>query len=514
MPDELEQAMGRRAFIGGAGALALTVAGQRLAGAQATPARPEVQPELVIDLDGPPDNLDPALTYSVRDWSILHSVYDALLHFGEDGTLVPLIAEEFSTEDSKVFHVKLREGLVFHDGSPVTSAAITRSVDHLKASESQIADLFGGITEVREIDELTAEIVTGEPSAWLPSQIAVWLVVFPESATPDSLATSPVGTGPYRFEAMDPGNSITLVRNEDYTWGSPKGAALAERVTFRFVPEAATRVADLTTDAAQLIVSLPFDQTTAVEDAGKTVLTEPILGMAFIRIATDTAPFDDRRVRQALNYSVDVQAIADALVGPNTRRLASVFPDPRGLGFDETLEPFPYDPDKARQLLAEADLADGFDSTIQLVAGSRTDIVEAAVAQLAEAGIRLTIETAELAAFNQAWPDDSAPPLRYATWRPMYDPHTFLSLVIDSAGFLSRHDNPKADDLIRAAAVEPDQAARAELYHELGRLLKDEPAAIYLWNLTSSYGISPDLTSWHPRGDEYVVPVATSGGDA
>jgi peptide/nickel transport system substrate-binding protein len=219
-------------------------------------------------------------------------------------------------------------------------------------------------------------------------------------------------------------------------------------------------------------------------------------------------------VRQALNYAVDVQAIADALVGPNTRRLASVFPDPRGLGFDESLEPFPYDPEKAGQLLADADLADGFDSTIQLVAGSRTDIVEAAVAQLAEVGVRLTIETAELAAFNQAWPDNSAPPLRYATWRPMYDPHTFLSLVIDSDGFLSRHNNPNADELIRAGAVEPDQEARAGLYHKLGRLLHDEPAAIYLWNLTSSYGVSADLTAWHPRGDEYVVPVATPGGDA
>jgi peptide/nickel transport system substrate-binding protein len=512
MHDVVKRSFGRRVLVGGAGAFALAVSGHRLVGAQASPEDVETRDELVIDLDGPPDNLDPALTYSVRDWSILHSVYDALLHFGEDGELVPLLAEEFSTEDAKVFHVRLRDGLTFHDGTPVTSSAITRAVEHLKASESQIADLFGGISEVREIDELTVEIVTDQPSAWLPSQIAVWLVLFPESATAESLAITPVGTGPYRFDAMDPGNSITLVRNEDYFVDSPKGTALADRVTFRFVPEAATRVADLSTDAAQLISEVPFDQIEAVEQAGDVALTTPILGIAFIRIATDTPPFDDPRVRRALNLAVDVQAIADALVGPDAQRLASVFPDPRGLGFDESLEPFPYDPDAAKALLVEAGLDDGFDSAIQLVAVSRTDVIEAAVAQLAEVGIRLTIEMAELAAFNQAWPDPEAPPLRYATWRPLYDPHSFLSLVVDSGGFLSRHDNPNVDELIRAAAVEPDQQQRAEFYHELGRLLQEEPAAIYLWNLTSSVGMSADLTGWTPRGDEYIVPVANPGG--
>lgn len=498
----------RRAFIGGASAFgASTLLPQGVMG-QATPDRGPLRTELVIDIDGPPDNLDPALTYSVRDWSILHSVYDALLHFGDDGELVPLLAEEFTTDDAKVFRVRLREGLTFHDGSPVTSDAIARAVEHLKTSKSQIADLFAGITEVRALDDLAAEIVCADPSPWLPSQVAVWLVLFPEGATPDALATAPVGTGPYRFGGLEPGMSVTLTRNPDYTWGSPKGIPLAEQVTFRFVPEAATRVADLTTGTAQLISQVPYDQTHAIEQGGGVVVTEPILGSAFVRIATDTPPFDDPRVGQALNLAVDVQAIAEALVGPGATRLASVFPDSRGLGFDADLPPFDYDPDAARALLAEAGLADGIDTTIQLVAGSRTDIVEAMVAQLAEVGIRLTIETVELAAFNQAWPDADAPPLRYATWRPFYDPHTFLSLVVDSGGFLSRYSNPGADELIRAAAAEPDPGMREVLYQRLGKLLQDAPAAIYLWNLTATYGLAPDITGWQPRGDEYLVPVA------
>jgi peptide/nickel transport system substrate-binding protein len=341
--------------------------------------------------------------------------------------------------------------------------------------------------------------------------MAVWLALFPESATPESLASNPVGSGPYIFEAHDPGNSVSLVRNDAYTWGSPKGTALAERVTFRFVPESATRVADLTTGTAQIVSAIPVDQLQAIEDAGHTVITTPILGTTFIRIATDVTPFDDARVRQALNYGVDVQTIADAIVGPNATRLASFFPDPRALGYDESLEPFPYDPDRARALLAEAGLADGFDAEIEVVASSRTDVVEAVVAQLEEVGIRLKMVTTELAAFNQGWPKADAPALRYASWRPMYDPHTFLSLVIDSEGFLSRFENVKADELIAAATIEPDPNIREEIYQRLGALLQEEPAGIYLWNAIANYGVTNEFLNWTPRGDQYIVPTDMPG---
>lgn len=480
------------------------------ASAQATPSASPVaaRPELVIDLSGPPDHLTPALTYSVRDWSILHSVYDALLDFGPDGNLMPLAAEEFASDDGMTFRIRLREGMTFHDGTPVTTAAISRSIAHLQNAESQISGMFSGVTEVREIDELNAEIVTEAPSAWLPAQMAVWCVLLPESATDDSLETAPVGSGPYIFESMEAGSQITLRRNPDYLTGGPKGSALAERVVFRFVPEAATRVADLSTGAAQIVTDVPSDQIAEIETSGNVALSAPILGTAFVRIATDVAPFDDPRVGQALNHAIDVQAIADALVGEGARRIASVFPDPRGLGFNEALQPFAYDPDKARALLAEAGYADGFEAQIETVSGSRIDVVEAIVGYLAEVGVRLSIVTSDLAAFNQGWPDEAAPPLRYATWRPFYDPQTFLQLVIASEGYLSRYTNPDADALVQEGATSPDNEDRQAVYETLGEELQRFPAAIYLWNLISTYGVASDLEGWEPRGDEYVLPVS------
>lgn len=479
--------------------------------AQSTPvASPAaaILPEIVIDLSGPPDHLTPALTYSVRDWSILHSIYDSLLVFDADGKLLPLAAEEFSSDDGMTFRVRLREGLTFHDGTPVTTAAITRSIEHIQGSESQISGLFSVVTEVREIDELNGEIIAATPSAWLPSQIAVWGVLLPESATEEALETAPVGSGPYIFDSYEAGSAITLRRNPDYFFGSPKGSALAERAVFRFVPEAATRVADLSTGAAHIVTDVPADQLPEVEASGNLAVSSPILGTALVRIATDVAPFDNPLVGQALNHAVDVQAIADALVGEGSNRIASIFPDARGLGFNPSLEPFAYDPDRARELLTEAGYADGLDAEIETVTGSRVDIVESIVAYLADVGIRLSIVTSDLAAFNQGWADDTAPALRYATWRPFYDPQTFLQLVINSEGFLSRYANPDADALIAEGAQASTNEERQALYEELGRELQEIPAAIYLWNLVSNYGVSPDLTGWQPRGDEYVLPVS------
>lgn len=494
----------RRKFV--ASSVAAGLVPSMMAAGQSTPV-PELLEELVIDLSGSPDHLTPATSYSTRDWSVIHAIYDSLLDFGPDGSIQPQAAETFETDDAITFRVKLREGMRFHDGSPVTTAAITRNVEHIQNADSQISELYDVIEEVREIDDLTAEIVCAEPAAWLPSQMVVWGVLLPEGFTEESLASAPVGSGPYIFEEWAPGSHISLVRNVGYLSGTPKGDPMAERVTYRFVPEAATRVADLSSGQAHIVAEIPHDQISGIEQGGNRAITSSILGTAFIRIASDTEPFDNPLVGQALNHAVDVESIADALVSPEARRLASVFPDPRGIGFDASLEPFSYDPARAKELLKEAGIEEGIDAEIQVVAGSRIDVVEAVVAQLEEVGVRLEIVATELAEFNQDWPNDRAPALRYATWRPMYDPFTFLRLVINSEGFLSRYDNPAADELIAAGAVEPDTGERNAIYQELGRELQEHPAAIYLWNLVSTVGVAANLEGWKPRGDEYVLPL-------
>jgi peptide/nickel transport system substrate-binding protein len=502
----------RRDLIQGAAAGSLA-AGFGLAKIQTTygqtPESAVLLDEMVIDLSAVPESIDPALAYSPRDWSIVHSIYDSPVGFTEDGTIQPLAAETFETVDDVTYEIVLRAGLTFHDGTPVTSAAITRSVAYMQESESQAASLFAGITQVEEVDELTARIVSDLPSPWLPAQLAVWLLLIPEGFTADEALASPLGSGPYRFDSQEQGNSITLTRNPDYTWGSPKGIPMAERLTYRFVPESSTRIADLSTGASQLIAEIPTDQLPAVSDGGALPVEVGVVASHWIRIATDAAPFDSPAVRQALNFAIDVEGISQALVSSESHRLASLFPDARSLAFNPDLAPYTYDPEKAQSLLAEAGFGDGFETSMEITNAARVDVAEAIAAQLGEVGISVTIKVSEYTEFNSGWKNPEAPALRMVTWGPLYDPHTLLSLVFASEGFLSRYANPDVDDLINGAAIETDPAARAELYQELSAVMFEDAPAVYLWNLTSGYGVAENAEAWQPRGDEYVIATVT-----
>lgn len=497
----------RRAFLasaGIAGAGLLVIPGLGRAVSAQAPA-PELLPELVIDLSGDPESIDPAIAYAARDWSIVHSIYDALVGIAAEGSIQPLAAETFEAVDDRTFEATLRKGMTFHDGTPVTADAVVRGVEHLQNGDSKVIDLFRPITKVEVDDDLTVRLVCDTPCPWLPAQLAVWHVLLPEGATADTLASAPVGSGPYRFVSYEHGSQLELERNPDYVASDVKGAALAERAVYRFVPEATTRVADLSTGSAQLIAEVPLDQAPAVEDGDATFVASGVVGSAWIRIATDVTPFDDVRVRQALNLALDVEAIAQSLVSPEAHRLASLHPDERSMGFDPAIPAYDYDPGKARELLAEAGVGDGLGMTLEITTAAPQAVAEAIVAQWAEVGINATIQASEYAAFNATWTDTSAPPARMVTWSPLYDPHTLLSLVFAGAGFLSRYDNAEVSDLIASAAVEPDPETRAATYRKLAGVMHDDAPAVFLWNLVANYGVADVASAWKPRGDEYVL---------
>ena len=221
---------------------------------------------------------------------------------------------------------------------------------------------------------------------------------------------------------------------------------------------------DLISDASQLVRAVPFDELELVAEAAE-VVAQPIAGCAFVRIPTDVAPFDNPSVRLAMNHAVDVDAIIASLLGGNGVRLANIFV-PGGLGYDEALAPHAYDPELARQLLAEAGYPDGFSTRLAYTTGDRADLAAAIAGQLAAVGIDAELEPVETATFNATWQDPEAAPLRFLTWRPLFDPYTLLSLVISNTGFLSRYDDPEAQALIEAGAVETDPEERDRIYRD------------------------------------------------
>jgi peptide/nickel transport system substrate-binding protein len=285
-----------------------------------------------------------------------------------------------------------------------------------------------------------------------------------------------------------------------------KGDPIAEEVVYRFVPEVTTRMADLTAGQAHIITEVPHDQIATVAGQGNTGIEHAVVGSHWIRIATDVAPFDLPEVRQALNHAIDAEAIAQALVSPESHRLSSLFPDDRSLAFNPDLVPYTYDPDRARTLLDSVGV-DSIDVEMEITSAARVDVAEAIAAQLGEVGINVSIVVSEYGACNANWVEPSAPALRLVTWGPLYEPQTLLGLVFHGSGYLSRYHNDEVDTLIDAGAAETDLEARRSIYAELTQVMYDDVPAVYLWNLAAGYGVAPLAAAWSSRGDEYVLPL-------
>ena len=511
--------LGTSAAIGLAGSAALLHRPTTLAQTPAATPVPPALDALAIDLPVEPPTLDPALVYDSDGWSVIHSIYDSLVIYGPDGTLRPLLAESWDLSDPAAITFRLRGGITFHDGQPLTSHDVAATFRHLldPATASQAAGNFTAISGIDEIDPLTVRLGLSAAAPYLLSQIAAYGAILPASVLEQGsdLSANPVGTGPYRFTGWQRGQQLTLTANPAYS-GATKGWPLARTATFRFVPDATTEVADLRSGTAQIIRSVSIDQAADVDASGiAKVVVAPLSGLTFVRIASDTPPFDNPRVRQALNYAVDVNSILAALVRGEASgiggRLATLL-DPTSIGYDPALAPYPYDLDRARALLKMAGVRDGLKVAMEIAGSDGQSIAEAIAGQLGDAGLDVSVNVVENAAFNATWQDPSAAPLRLVTWTPLFDPYSLLGLVVASDGGLSRYHNDQADALIAAGATTPDPTARAAAYQQLGGVLHDDPPAIFLYGLVARPGVATSIPTWTPRPDGYLLPVA--GGDS
>ena len=492
----------RRTLLAGTG---LAAAAPRLGlQAQPTPVATEIAAEVVIDLPAEPVNIHPAQAYSDLEWSIVHSIFDALIGFDADGTLLPIAAERFELVDDVTWEVTLRPNMSFHDGSPVTAAAVVRGFDLISGSDSLVADIFGVMASVEAVDDLTARIVVAAPSPWLPSQMASWHVLIPEQFNADT----PVGSGPYVFEKWSKGEEIALRRFEGYGPGTTKGVAIAEMIRYHFVPDVTTRSSNVLSGTSDIATFMPIDALSAFAGDEVHLKTTAVAGSWFVRIANNAAPFDDVRVRQALNLALDLDAFVGVLVHEGSERIASIYPGPVSMGFDTDLAPYAFDPEAARALLTEAGYPDGIDVQMEVASDASTSVCEAIISQWAEVGVRVALVVSDLGSFNAGWTDPEAPALRMASWSPLFDPSTLLNLVFHSDGVLSRYQNEAADDLIEAGGAAINEGERIEAYRTLGSELHEDAAAVFLWNLVNVAGVTERASRWTPRPDQWVLALA------
>ena len=314
-----------------------------------------------------PPNLDPtAGAAAAIDEVVYANVFEGLTRFGPDGSVLPALAESWEiAPDGLSWVFTLREGVTFHDGLPMTAEDVAFSFERAMADDSTNAQkqLFEGINSVNVIDDRTVEIGLDTPKGALLWNLAWGDAVIVSPASAETNATDPVGTGPFRFERWVQGDQVELVRNAEY-WGEP---AALDGVTFKFISDPTAAFAAMMAGDIDAFPNFPAPENLAQFQADPrfSVIVGTTEGETILAMNNARAPFDDVRVRRAVAHAIDRSAIIDGAMFGYGTPIGSHFA-PHHPAYEDLTGMSAYDPEMARALLAEAGLADGFETTLTL----------------------------------------------------------------------------------------------------------------------------------------------------
>ena len=418
------------------------------------------QASLTLGMQLEPPILDPtAGAAAAIDEVVYANVFEGLTRFAPDGSILPGLAESWEiAPDGLSWAFTLREGVSFHDGLPLTAEDVVFSFDRAVAEGSTNAQqqLFSGIAEVTAIDDRTVEIALDEPKGSLLFNLAWGDAVIVSPASADTNATNPIGTGPFRFAGWVQGDRVELERNPDY-WGEP---ARLDRVTFRFISDPTAAFAAMMAGDIDAFPVFPAPENLAQFEADPRfqVIVGSTEGETILGINNARAPLDDLRVRQAIAHAIDRQAIIDGAMFGYGTPIGSHFAPHHPAHVDLT-EASAYDPERARALLAEAGLAEGFTTTLTLPPPSYARRGgEIIAAQLRAVGIEAQIANVE-----------------WAQWlEQVFNGHDFDLTVISHTepmdieiyarpDYYFGYDDPVMRALIAGLDANADEGERAEI---------------------------------------------------
>ncbi|MBB4004951.1 MAG: ABC transporter substrate-binding protein [Aurantimonas endophytica] len=486
--------------------------------AVAAPAMAQTPPDvLVVGQVAEPKSLDPQAVTATNDFRILVNLYDGLVRFRK-GTMEvePALATSWTiSDDGLTYRFQLREDVTFHDGTAFDAAAVKFTFDRMLEADHPfhstgpfpLAFFFSAVEEVTVVDPLTVEFVLREPFAPFLSALAypTGLIVSPAAVaeTGTEFGRRPVGTGPFRFDAWEPDAKVAISRNDDYWADAPE----LEAVEFKPIVDAAARTAQMLAGEIDLMVEAPAaNLATFRADPGFVVHEEAGPHLWFLILNTKEGPFADKRVRQAVNYAIDKQAIVDGVLKGSASVAAGPIPRAFDWAHDETVEPYPHDPEKARALIREAG-AEGATLTFYVAEGGSgmldpVAMATAIQADLAAVGLNARIETYEWNTFlSNVNPGlEGKADMAEMAWMTN-DPDTLPFLALrsdafpDNGGFnAGYYSNAEVDRLLGEARRSTDQAVRGDLYKQIQRIVHDDApwAFIANWkqNAVSSAGVS------------------------
>ena len=459
--------------------------------------------------------LDPPQIYSTPAAIVVEHIFDKLVDIDEEGNIIPELATSWEiSSDGLEYTFHLRKDAKFQDGTPVNASAIVYNVDRMlrqlppeeNIPRMPLITYVMMMDHAEAIDEYTVKIVLKYPHAPFLSRIGTSCcgIVSPTAAKkwgPEEFGEHPVGSGPYKLVEWRHGERIVLERNENY-WGK---LPPTKRIIFVIVPEAATRVTMLEAGDVDLIVSPPTTDIPLLESNPNFIVDKhPSTRVIYIGMNTQWGPLRDVRVRKALNYAVDKEAIVKTILGG----LGVVMDSPctKEMFGHYSVGAYPYDPEKAKELLAEAGYPNGFKVTLHHPTGRYfmdVKIAEAVQSYLMAVGVDCELITMDWPSYMAiiSKPLEETPLQLYLLgWGPwILDADQMLYPLFHSSQWPpngladSFYNNSRVDELIVEATEITDPEKRCEIYREVQEIIMDEAPWIFLHNERFTIVYSADL---------------------
>jgi peptide/nickel transport system substrate-binding protein len=459
--------------------------------------------------------MDPQRTFLSSEASMHMSIFDSLIRRGPDMGLVPALATEWKPLSATEWQITLRQGVRFHNGEAFDAEVVRWNVERITRPGFQDFAFMTPVARAEIVSRYVVKISTKAAFPTFPSLMTQFFIVPPAYMTqqgPEGFTRKPIGTGPYKFVEWVKGSHLIMEANTDY-WAGPPGI---RAIIWRIMPEASTRVAGLRAGELDITPQLPPDLIQAIDaDPNLRAAAVRSIRTPFLRFFPDSPqgggrPLSDRRVRQAINHAINVEAIIRGLLAGRATRTATLM-TPDIFGFDASSRPYPFDADRARRLLAEAGFPNGFELNFETwssgPAPRPVEIAQAVAADLERVGVKLRIRALELGTALNMQVQKQLAPFHLWSWGGANldcdDKFWGVFHPQSSSTFLTTPDVVKLIDEERSIV---DAGRRREICFRLQKLVAEEALIVPLFAQHDIYGINARV-DWKPRSDERILPM-------
>lgn len=456
-------------------------------------------------------SLDPRRGTSTVTASILVDLYSTLLKTNAEGEIVCDAAASYERVDEITWHFTLRDDVYFTNGDQLTSADVEYTFDTLRKNEGNYA-LAGDFSFIRceVLGDFEFNLITDQPFNSLPLRLNYVKIIpknYVEEVGDDAFAEAPVGSGPFKFVSWEKDNKVVLEKNPDYYGEMPS----FDQLVYKVIPEAADRVAALQAGEVDIIANIPTTQASYLSNtSGITASGQPSARLVWLQfnLVGESNRMQDIRVRQAINYALDRDAIIAGVLDGYAVKVASIS-TPQYAYYDPDVKGYEYNVEKAKELMAEAGCENGFTVDLSFTSGllNASDVVQAIVSQLSEIGITVNAQQTDSATQRSEIAAGTVAPLFMTGLGGPYSDMDMIATIAftEGARYCTWSDDTFMDLAARARST-MDEEECANLYSQMQQYMVDEAPCAWLYQQSTLYAYnSQRIQGWQPRVDEVVL---------